>query len=123
VVVLVLDDDDEDEDEEDDDDELVAPPTLELPDGDALTSVGWPMTVFFGRALVTTTGFSLAHVTNASCWVLAAAASAAAFCRALTALLRAVSWAAAAVATPVPATVAAASVPLSTVSTRRDRSR
>ena len=81
------------------------------------------MTVFFVRCLVTTTGFSLAHLTRASWWVLAAAASAAALTRAFSAFLAAVSWAAEAVATPVPATVAAASVPLSTVSTTRDRSR
>ena len=88
-----------------------------------MTSVAGPITVLVGRALVTTTGFSLAHLARASWWAVAVAASAAAFSRALTALVRAVSWAAAAVATPVPATVAAASVPLSTVSMTRDRSR
>ena len=78
LVVPLLDDEDDDED-----DELDPPPTRELPDEDAVTSVGLPITVFVGRALVTTTGFSFAHFRSASWWAFAAAASAAAFCAGL----------------------------------------
>jgi hypothetical protein len=77
VLFLVL--DDEDDDEEERDDELDPPPTLELPDDDAWTSVGLPTTVFFLRSLVTTTGLSLAHLTRALWWAVAAAASLRAF--------------------------------------------
>ena len=75
VVVLDEEEDDEEEEEDDedrDDDELE--PTVELPGAEAAAIVTCLMTVFFVRSLVTTTGFSLAHLTRASWWVLAAAA-------------------------------------------------
>ncbi|MFL6168446.1 MAG: hypothetical protein ACJ711_02130, partial [Ornithinibacter sp.] len=87
-------DDDEREDNEDDDEEREDDeddPTVELPGDDAAAIVTCVMTVFFLRCLVTTTGFSLAHSTRASWWVLAAAASAAAMTRAFYAFIAAVS--------------------------------